>query len=273
MKANARIGFAARIWAPRLLCMLARWAAIPIRPIARQLRRSTALPPRRRTSRLLWPSMLRLNPPWPNLRRPPCRRGNVSAAETAQAETPAAEPPAAKLAPAVAKTEDERPGESNDAADQPADEPSALKFASARPEYFVGWPKPKLALVISGLQNGYLEPCGCAGLENQKGGLSRRHALLKQLAERGWPLAAVDVGGQVRRFGRQAEVQYTLVADALKQMGYSAVAFGADDLRLSAGHLLSSVVAERTRRLDLRRGQRQPVSASRPRQGLSRQVV
>src|SRR5437016_3748732 len=39
-------------------------------------------------------------------------------------------------------------------------------------KFFEGWPKPKLALVISGRQDGYLEPCGCAGLENQKGGLS-----------------------------------------------------------------------------------------------------
>src|SRR5689334_17284064 len=32
------------------------------------------------------------------------------------------------------------------------------------------WPKPDVALVFSGEQNGYLEPCGCAGLVNQKGG-------------------------------------------------------------------------------------------------------
>ena len=27
------------------------------------------------------------------------------------------------------------------------------------------WPKPRLALVITGRQEGYFEPCGCAGLE------------------------------------------------------------------------------------------------------------
>ena len=36
---------------------------------------------------------------------------------------------------------------------------------------FVDWPQPQLALVFSGEMDGYLEPCGCAGLENQKGGL------------------------------------------------------------------------------------------------------
>ena len=30
---------------------------------------------------------------------------------------------------------------------------------------FDGWPKPKLALVITGMEEGYLEPCGCAGLD------------------------------------------------------------------------------------------------------------
>ena len=120
-------------------------------------------------------------------------------------------------------------------AETPSQPPPTLR------EFFVGWPKPKLALVISGRQDGYLEPCGCSGLENQKGGLNRRHAFLKQLRQRGWPVAAVDVGGQVRRFGRQAEVQFTLVADALAEMGYGAVALGTDDLRLSAGHILSSV--------------------------------
>jgi hypothetical protein len=35
---------------------------------------------------------------------------------------------------------------------------------------FVDWPKPDVALVFTGEQDGFLEPCGCAGLENQKGG-------------------------------------------------------------------------------------------------------
>jgi Cytochrome c554 and c-prime len=108
-------------------------------------------------------------------------------------------------------------------------------------EIFVGWPKPKLAIVITGEMNGYLEPCGCAGLENQKGGLARRHTFLKQLEKDGWPLVAVDLGGAVGRYGRQAELQYQLVSDALAKMGYAAVGFGPKDLRLPEG--LAAVVA------------------------------
>ena len=66
---------------------------------------------------------------------------------------------------------------------------------------FVDWPKPRFALVFTGDLNGYIEPCGCAGLENLKGGLSRRNSLLTQLREQGWPIAAFDLGGQVRRVG------------------------------------------------------------------------
>ncbi len=110
--------------------------------------------------------------------------------------------------------------------------------------YFEGWPKPKLALVISGRQDGYLEPCGCAGLENQKGGFNRRYSLFSQLRARGWPLAAVDVGGMVRRFGKQAELQFAISAEALKKMGYSGVGFGPDDLKLSAGEIVAAVAAQ-----------------------------
>lgn len=108
-------------------------------------------------------------------------------------------------------------------------------------KFFEGWPKPKLALVISGRQDGYLEPCGCAGIDQQKGGISRRHSLIKQLEARGWNVAAVDVGGMVRRFGRQAELKFAISAEALKKMGYSAVGFGPDDLRLSAGEIVAAV--------------------------------
>src|SRR5438067_1018287 len=48
---------------------------------------------------------------------------------------------------------------------------------------FRDWPKPTVALVITGQQLGYIEPCGCSGLENQKGGLARRHTFIKQLSE------------------------------------------------------------------------------------------
>jgi hypothetical protein len=110
-------------------------------------------------------------------------------------------------------------------------------------KFFEGWPKPDLAILITGRQDGYIEPCGCAGLENQKGGIGRRHALVKQLEKDKWPLLEIDAGGLVHRFGRQAEIKFGISAEALKEMGYKAVGFGADDLRLSGGEIAAVVGA------------------------------
>jgi hypothetical protein len=103
---------------------------------------------------------------------------------------------------------------------------------------FVDWPRPQVALMFSGEMDGYLEPCGCAGLENQLGGLKRRHTLIKQLEKQGWPVAALDMGGQVRRVGPQAEVKYRYALESLIKLGYDAIGFGASELRLSADALM-----------------------------------
>ncbi len=102
---------------------------------------------------------------------------------------------------------------------------------------FVDWPKPDLTLVFSGEMDGYLEPCGCAGLENQKGGLKRRHTFLKQLTEEGWPIVALDMGGQIRRFGPQADIKFNYAIQSLSQLNYQAVGLGLKELQLDSGHL------------------------------------
>jgi hypothetical protein len=97
---------------------------------------------------------------------------------------------------------------------------------------FVDWPKPDVALLFSGEQDGYLEPCGCAGLENQKGGLKRRFTLIKQLRDQGWTVEPMDLGGQVQRFGKQAEMKFEFALRALMDMGYQAVGFSPQDLAM-----------------------------------------
>jgi hypothetical protein len=109
---------------------------------------------------------------------------------------------------------------------------------------FVGWQKPSLALFITGQQHGYIEPCGCSGLTNQKGGLVRRYTCRQQLEEQGWDVVALDVGNQVRRFGRQPEIKFQMTAEGLKKMKYRAIGFGPDDLRLSAGELIAITADE-----------------------------
>ena len=74
---------------------------------------------------------------------------------------------------------------------------------------------------------GILEPCGCSGLENQKGGLVRRNTLLNQLTAKGWPVVPIDAGNQVRRFGRQSEIKFQITIEGLTKMGYRAIALRA----------------------------------------------
>jgi hypothetical protein len=123
------------------------------------------------------------------------------------------------------------------AGQKPAAADSQPKVLQSRP-LFDGWSKPAVALVITGQQLGYIEPCGCAGLENQKGGLARRHTLLRQLRdEQGWPVVPLDVGSQVRRYGSQQVIKFEHTASALRTLGYRAVMLGADDLRLPAAEI------------------------------------
>jgi len=112
---------------------------------------------------------------------------------------------------------------------------------------FVGWPAPKLALVITGRQDGYLEPCGCAGLDRMRGGLSRRHTMTASLRAQGWPLVLVDAGGLSNRFGPQALLKFRVSVDAMTRMGYDAIGFGTADLRFPAAELVTLAAGEEGR--------------------------
>ena len=111
--------------------------------------------------------------------------------------------------------------------------------AATGPELWQSWPTPQTVLFVTGNQHGYIEPCGCTGLENQKGGLARRFTLMKQLTEFGWPLVPMDAGNQVRRTGRQSEIKFHTAAAGLAEMKYEAIGFGPDDLRLGVGELIA----------------------------------
>jgi len=119
-----------------------------------------------------------------------------------------------------------------------AAEDGSLGAAGTEEPIFENWPKPQLALLLSGAMDGYLEPCGCSGLENQKGGLKRRHTLIRQLQADGWPVVALDLGGQVRRPGVQAEIKYRYAIESLIELGYEAIGFGIHELQLSSEAVL-----------------------------------
>jgi hypothetical protein len=68
--------------------------------------------------------------------------------------------------------------------------------------------------------------------------------LIRELNQRGWPVAAVDVGNLVKRFGRQSEIKFQIALEGLRQMDYRAIGLGPDDLRLSAGELFAAASEE-----------------------------
>ena len=112
------------------------------------------------------------------------------------------------------------------------------------PEDYNTWKAPDVTLVVTGQQHGYIEPCGCTGLDRQKGGVARRFTFMQQLRDKGWTLLPVDAGNQVRRFGRQAEVKLNQTVKALSAMDYQAVGFGPEDVRLGVGELLAVAAAD-----------------------------
>lgn len=110
-------------------------------------------------------------------------------------------------------------------------------------ELFADWPKPKVLLVFTGFMNGYVEPCGCAGMDQMKGGLSRRYTFLQELENKGWPVVPIDAGNLNKGFGRQEELKYNIVVDeALRRMKYRAAGIGNRELQLPTDELIPYMV-------------------------------
>lgn len=147
----------------------------------------------------------------------------------------------------VAKTTQKGPGNTLSIVERPdKDKKPVVKktdLADAekeREELFVDWAKPKVVLFLTGNQLGYIEPCGCAGLENQKGGLTRRITLLQDLTQtKGWNVVPLDVGqlSNEDRADRQQELKLQMTANGLSKMNYQAVGLGPSDLALSTAEV------------------------------------
>lgn len=103
---------------------------------------------------------------------------------------------------------------------------------------FAGWtPEPAGVLLISGQQEGYLEPCGCT--QGQLGGLLRRYDFIERTTrDRKWPMALIDLGSLIKdpassRAGfEQTKIKFSFALQALTLLKYDAVALSADDLKL-----------------------------------------
>lgn len=109
----------------------------------------------------------------------------------------------------------------------------------ARPQQLIPWEvweQPDVAVVLTGEQHGFFEPCGCTA--DQLGGMSRRADLIGRMKKAGWTVTGVDLGGLPRRTGRQAVIKAQTSLKALTQLGYMAVGLGTDELKLGIDGLL-----------------------------------
>lgn len=101
---------------------------------------------------------------------------------------------------------------------------------------------PAAVLIITGEQDGYMEPCGCT--EDQSGGLLRRFDLVERIHAQNWPTALIDLGSLIRdpagaRGGfEQAKLKFDYSAKALALLKYNAMALSADDLKIGVGEAL-----------------------------------
>ncbi|GEM_PF-517149 len=108
---------------------------------------------------------------------------------------------------------------------------------------YVDWPKPELLFFISGRQHGYIEPCGCAGLDQMKGGLLRRQAAINELEAKGWPVLKLDLGDQIQRLGPQAQIKLESTYKALRGiMKYDAIGMGPGELRADSFQVLGTLL-------------------------------
>ena len=98
-------------------------------------------------------------------------------------------------------------------------------------------------MLISGEQDGYLEPCGCTS--GQLGGLRRRYDLIRRIRDQKWPLALIDLGSLIKdpagaRGGfEQAKIKFTVALKALALLKYDALALSAEDLKIGVDEALA----------------------------------
>ena len=105
---------------------------------------------------------------------------------------------------------------------------------------------PAGVILISGEQDGYLQPCGCT--DGQLGGLGRRYDFVEKLRARGWPVAPIDLGNLIhdpagsRGGPAQSNIKFNIALQALAAMKYEAVALGPEDLKLGVAEILGALL-------------------------------
>jgi len=104
---------------------------------------------------------------------------------------------------------------------------------------------PAAVLIVSGEQEGYMEPCGCSA--EQIGGLIRRYEFVERVHKQNWPTALIELGSLIKdpagaRGGfEQAKYKFDYSLKALTLLKYDAITLGAQDLKIGVGEALALV--------------------------------
>lgn len=121
--------------------------------------------------------------------------------------------------------------------------PGAARPSASPSRFLADLGDPAALLIVTGQQDGYLEPCGCT--RGQAGGLVRRANLVERLRAAGCPTTLIDLGSLINdpaaRGGLEhSAIQFRYALKALDRLKYAALALSADDLKIGASRVLSS---------------------------------
>jgi len=87
---------------------------------------------------------------------------------------------------------------------------------------------PRVVILFTGEQQGYLVPCGCT--KGMLGGIDRRATAIRKVIDEGDPVLILDNGGLMEGVSEQARTKRTVLLDAMETMGYRAVGVGKADI-------------------------------------------
>jgi hypothetical protein len=142
--------------------------------------------------------------------------------------------------------------------DKPADPPPIGKVPTIGGQpIFSTWPagvKPDAVVMLTGQTYGYVQPCGCT--RPQKGGIERRANFVKSLKEKGWAVAAADLGdvypdrhplgpSGVVTPPAQALLKYKAAMDAMREMHYVAVGLGKSEFEAGVFDVLGAYALQK----------------------------
>jgi Cytochrome c554 and c-prime len=110
-----------------------------------------------------------------------------------------------------------------------------------QPVEYTNWPKPDVALIMSGQMHGHYDPCGCS--DPQYGGLTRRYNFYQSLRAKKWDVVGIDLGElpQLNGIQEQNVLRYGLSVRALETMNYKVIGIGRDELVSPLGDLLAPI--------------------------------